>query len=253
MQQADARCVAAGFANRGRVHADDFAVVADQHNFAGFVDLRDGHDFADALRGLHVDYAFAAAVDQAVFVGGGAFAVAVFGYRKNQVAFDGHVDRFGLGTFRRRGRCSRLGRCGHADYVVFLFQVDAPDAEGGAAHGAHVAFVEADGHAFVRRDEYDLVAVGDAGGDQFVPLFNADGVDAVRTHVHELAQFGFLDQAVARGEEDVFICFFKVAHGEHRLGGFAGLQSDQIANVLAFAGGADVGNFVDLEPINAAL
>src|SRR5262249_6300960 len=33
--------------------------------------------------------------------------------------------------------------------------------------------------------------------------------------------------------------------------GFAGLQADQVADVLALAGGADVGNFIDLEPVNA--
>src|SRR5579864_5532591 len=79
VQQADALGVAAGFADGGRVHADDFAVVADQHDFGGFVDLRDGDDFAYALGGLDVDHTFAAAIRQAVFVGGSPFAVAVFG------------------------------------------------------------------------------------------------------------------------------------------------------------------------------
>ena len=41
--------------------------------------------------------------------------------------------------------------------------------------------------AFVRGQEHDLVAVGNAGGDQFVSLLDADGVDAVRAHVQELA------------------------------------------------------------------
>ena len=53
--------------------------MADQHDLGSFVDLRDADDFADALGGLHVDYAFAAAVGEAVFVGGRALAVAVFG------------------------------------------------------------------------------------------------------------------------------------------------------------------------------
>ena len=69
MQEADALGVAAGFADRGGVHADDFAVVADQHDFAGFVDLRDADDFADALRGFQVDDAFAATIRQAVLLG----------------------------------------------------------------------------------------------------------------------------------------------------------------------------------------
>jgi hypothetical protein len=115
-----------------------------------------------------------------------------------------------------------------------------------------VIFVEADGHAFVRGDEDDLVAVGDAGGDEFVSFFDVDGVDAVGADVHELAELGFFYQAVAGGEEDVFVFFLEIAHGEHGADGFAGLQSDQVADVLAFAGGADVGNFVDLEPVDAA-
>jgi hypothetical protein len=45
----------------------------------------------------------------------------------------------------------------------------------------------------------------------------------------------------------------QVAHGEHGANGFAGLQADEVADVLAFAGGADVWNFVDLEPVDAAL
>ena len=52
-----------------------------------FVDLRDGDYFADALCRLHVDHAFAAAVGEAVFVGGSALAVAVFGDGEDQVAF----------------------------------------------------------------------------------------------------------------------------------------------------------------------
>src|SRR5208337_3177429 len=140
----------------------------------------------------------------------------------------------------------------HAYHVVAFFQVDSVDAICGAAHGADVIFVEADGHAFVRGDEDDLIAVGDAGGHEFVSGFDVDGVDPVGAHVHELAQLGFFYQAVAGGEEDVFIFFFEVAHGQHGADGFAGLQADQVADVLAAAGGAYVGNFVDLEPVDAA-
>ena len=75
-------------------------------------------------------------------------------------------------------RAGLLG-CGHADYVIVLIQVDAPDAVSGAAHGSDMAFVKADGHAFMGGEEDDLIAVGDAGGDQFVAVFNGDGIDAV--------------------------------------------------------------------------
>ena len=116
-----------------------------------------------------------------------------------------------------------------------------------------MAFVEADGHAFVGGQEDNLIAVGDAGGDEFVALFDADGVDAVGTDVHEFTEFGFFDRAVAGGEEDVLVLLFEIAHGEHRLYRFTGLQADQVADVLAFPGGADVGDLIDLQPVNAAL
>jgi hypothetical protein len=52
-----------------------------------FVYQRDRYYFAYALRCFYIDYAFAGAVGQAVFVGGGALAVAVFGYGEDQVSF----------------------------------------------------------------------------------------------------------------------------------------------------------------------
>ena len=79
--------VAAGFADGFGIHADDFAVVADEHYLRGFVDQGDGDDFADTLCRFDVDYTFAGAVGEAVFVGGSALAVAVFGYGEDQGAF----------------------------------------------------------------------------------------------------------------------------------------------------------------------
>jgi len=45
-----------------RIHANDFAVVADQHDLGSFVDEGDGNYFADTLGGFDVDDAFAGAV-----------------------------------------------------------------------------------------------------------------------------------------------------------------------------------------------
>src|SRR5271170_1723416 len=273
VQEADALRVAAGLADGFRIHPDDFAVLADEHDLGSFVHQRDGDYFADAIRGLDIDDAFAGAVGEAVFVGGCALAVSVLGYGEDERTFLGEVDclaarDIGFDRWRcldSRGGCphmvrdcshralARLWRDRHSYYVVALFQVDAINAVGGAAHGADVIFVEADSHAFMRGDEDDLVAVGNAGGDEFVSLFDVDGVDAVGADMHELAQFGFFHQAVARGEENVFVLFFEVAHGEHGADGFAGLQSNEVADVLAFAGGADVGNLVNLKPVDAAL
>ena len=45
----------------------------------------------------------------------------------------------------------------------------------------------------------------------------------------------------------------EILHRQEGLHGFVRLQIDQAGNVLALAGGAGVGNFVDLEPEDAAL
>ena len=62
VQETDALGGAAGFADGFRVHADDFAVLADQHDLRVFRDLGNGGNFAVAFGGLHVDDALAAAV-----------------------------------------------------------------------------------------------------------------------------------------------------------------------------------------------
>jgi hypothetical protein len=85
------------------------------------------------------------------------------------------------------------------------------------------------------------VAVGERGRDQFVALLDVDGDDAALHHVREVFQLGLLHRAVAGGEEDVLAFFFQVAHGEHGAHGFARLQADQVADVLALAGGATSG------------
>ena len=157
--------------------------------------------------------------------------------------------RFGGIDFRRD---IGFRRCRHADQVVALFHADAPDTVCLAAHGADVFFVEADGLAFVRGQEHDLLAVGEIGCDQFVALLDADGVDAVRAHVGEVLELGLFHQAVAGGEENVLARLFEIADGEHGANRLARLQADQVADVLAFAGSADVGNFVHLQPVDAS-
>ena len=138
IQQAHALCGASGFADGRRIHADDFAVLADQHDFGLLRDLRDAYDFAVAFGGFDVDDAGTAAPLQAVLVGGGALAVSVFGDRENQRALlPGSIHRsavlpvsgFGLGFFGVGFRLSRVfRRRRHADDVVFLVQLHAAHA-----------------------------------------------------------------------------------------------------------------------------
>ena len=144
------------------------------------------------------------------------------------------------------------GRDGGADDVVVLLEGDAAVAEGGATHGAEVLLVEADGHAVVGGEEDDLLAVGDLGGDELVVLVDADGDDAAGHDVGEVPEGGLFDGAVAGGEEDVLVVFVEVADGEDGDDFFAGLEVDERGHGFALAGGADVGDFVDLEPVDAA-
>ena len=63
---------------------------------------------------------------------------------------------------------------------------------------------------------------------------------------------GLLDGAVAGGEEDVLVVLLEVADGEDGDDFFAGLEVDERGHGLALAGGADVGDFVDFDPVDAA-
>src|SRR5246127_2458135 len=106
VQETDALSRAAGLANSLRVHADDFSVLADQDDLRVFGHLCDAGDFAVALRGFYVDDAFASAIGKAIFLGGRALAVAVFGDGENQRTFlrDQVGDFFGLDAFGNGGR-----------------------------------------------------------------------------------------------------------------------------------------------------
>ena len=64
--------------------------------------------------------------------------------------------------------------------------------------------------------------------------------------MREILELRLFHQAVTRGEEDVLLFLFQIAHREHGADSFSRLQSNQVAHVLAFAGGADVGDLVDL-------
>jgi hypothetical protein len=104
------------------------------------------------------------------------------------------------------------GGDGDADDVIVLGKVDAAYAGSGTSHGTDVALVEADSHAQVRGEEDNLAAVGDAGGDQFIVLVDADGDDATSHDVAEVLERGLLYRSIASGEEDELAHFFQVAN-----------------------------------------
>ena len=218
VEQLDALRRAAGRADRSRVDADDLAVLADDDQLGSLIDQLDADHFAVARRGLDVDHAFAAARLESVLLDVGAFAEAGFGDAEDA----GDV---AIGFCRDR----------EADDVVIFADVDAAHAVRGTAHGADVFFSEADGHAVVRGEEDDLVAVGDANADQLVVLVDANGDDAARHDVAEVLERRLLDGAFARGEEDVLAFLFEVADGQDVAHGLAGLQAEQAGDGFALA------------------
>jgi hypothetical protein len=167
--------------------------------------------------------------------------------------FDLVLETLGGGEFEALLVAGLVGRSDRgADDVVALLERDAAVTGGRTTHRPEVLLVEADGHAVVGGEEDDLLAVGDAGGDELVVLLDVDGDDAARHHVGEVLQRGLLHRAVASGEENVLVLFGQVADGEDGNDFFAGLQRDERGHGLALACGADVGNLIHLEPVDAA-
>ena len=109
----------------------------------------------------------------------------------------------------------------HADY-----------AGCGAAHGAGVVLVEVQRLAGGRHEEELVLALHQLGADEFVAVAEVECADAALVDVHELAEGGLLDYALAGGEEDrlgvvvyleaVALGVAKGNHGEDALGGACG-------------------------------
>jgi hypothetical protein len=98
----------------------------------------------------------------------------------------------------------------------------------------------------VRGEENNLRAIRDTGGDELIFLIDANGDDAARHDVGEVFQRGFLHRSLARCEEDELAFLFEIANGHDRADVLSGLEVEQALHALALAGGADVGNLVDL-------
>src|SRR5581483_1828576 len=158
---------------------------------------------------------------------------------------------FEFGFERGGGRSfAGLGRDRHADDVIAFIEIHAAHAISGTAHRTNILFVEADSLAFVRGEEDDLVAVRNGSGHQLVVFVDADGDNAARHYVGKILERCFLNSTVTGGEEDVLAFLFQIAHLEHGTHGFAGLQRDQVADVLALSGSADVRNFIHFQPVH---
>ncbi len=98
-----------------------------------------------------------------------------------------------------------------------------------------------------------LLAVGELHADQFVLGVQIDGNDPGRPRIAEFRELGLLHRAVARGEKDVAAGLFQIARGDKRGEVLVLLEFHQAGDGPAARGCSSFGNFVDLQPINAAL
>ena len=89
--------------------------------------------------------------------------------------------------------------------IVALSQFYAPHAHGGAAHGPHVLFAEAAGHAVSGGDEDVLIPGGLEHGDELVPLFQGQGPYAAGADVFQGGLLHALDGAVSGDEEEIAV------------------------------------------------
>ena len=147
---------------------------------------------------------------------------------------------------------SGLRRGGHADDVIFLAQVHAAHAGGVASHGADVVFVEANRLAIVRSEEDDLLAVGERGGDQFVALSMLMAM-MPRDITWEKSFTSVFFTVPLRVAKKTYLPSSSRSRTASMVRTVSpGCKADQVADVLALAGGADVGNLVHLQPVHAS-
>ena len=90
--------------------------------------------------------------------------------------------------------------------------------------------------------------------DHRVAVVDAHRDDAARARVAERGQVGLLDRALPRAHHDELLVFLlrELLHGEQRRDLLVGLELHEVDDRLALAAGADVGDLVDLQPVDAA-
>src|SRR5699024_6621497 len=138
-----------------------------------------------------------------------------------------------------------------ADDKVPFPELDAPDAYRGAAHGAHVALPEADGHAVVGGDEDVVLAVGLQDGPELVPLRPGEHALADGASVPGGGLVGGLHGAAAGEREEVAVLVM-VPAVEHSGDLLPRLELEDVVQVSALGGAAGLGDLVPLLPVHPA-
>src|SRR5215472_15738738 len=230
LDQAHALRIASDYTHVFDPQADDLAAVGNQHHVVVDSDLAHAHHVAGLVRHLHRDYAFAAAMGQAVLGSGRALAEAQFGNRKQGLALahDRHRNHF---------------------VAALRVEVHSVDAVGRASHRADLVLLETDRLAHAGGEHHLLVAVGDTHPNERVFVFQQNRDDAVGANVFVLVEFGLLDHSAAGGEEQVFALQVLRQRQESRQR-LALLQAQQIGDGTALGRASAFGQLIGLERVH---
>ena len=148
---------------------------------------------------------------------------------------------------------SGLGRGGHADDVVALVEIHAADPVGRAAHGADVGLRRSGWPGLRarpgRRSALPSVSVTATSSS---PCLDADGDDAAGMTWEKSLSSVFFTVPLRVAKKMYLPSSSRLRTASMVRTVSPGCKDDQVADVFALAGGADVGNFVDLQPVDAA-
>src|SRR5690606_12004124 len=200
------------------------ALIGNQHDLLANLHLHGADQLAVALIDHHGDHALATTAAARIVGQRRALAIAAGGGGKDL-------------CFARFGNQ-------HGDDALISGQAHTAHASGDTAHGAHLAFLEANHLAGVGEHHHVLRAVGDGGSDQRVTLFQLQRNQAIGARLGELDQRGLLHGAVGGGHENVgtgrlvlaevvvaLLAFLRLDH-------FGNLLGDNVVIIVFFIGEA---------------
>src|SRR6267143_4947430 len=222
--------VATGDADALDRHADDDALLGDQHQLVVGQHFLEGHHVPGLVGALQRDDAAATAVLHAVFI---------------ELRPLAHAPR------RDGEQGGGAPHHDHVDDVILLVEGDAVHPRSGAAHVAHVLLVEPDAHAVARGEDDVVLAVGHLHVDELVALLNVDRVDARGARVPVGREHRLFHHALLGGEEEVLV-LGELPHGHQGGEALVGLHRDAADDRLPPRGAGRLGDLVHLEPVAVA-
>ena len=198
------------------MNADHLTLVRDEHQVILRKNLTSTENVAVLVVGLHRDDPFSTATLLAIIGNWSSLSVTAFG--------DGQ-------DFKRLLILRVENFHGH-NQVPFV-ETHTDHAASRTAHRANVAFAEANAHTGLRTQEDVVRAVRDFCRDQFIAVIDRNCVNPCGSHIREITERSFLDDALTGNHCDVLV-LFEFANRKNRFNLFAGSKSDQVHDRLSF-------------------